>query len=100
MVPRVTYPWGVSTPDFRIDNISWDLKTISTAGKNVFYNAVKKKKRQAGCFIFDITECPLENEEIEQQINNLFRSTHLTFIDQIALYKNDEIVGVYKRNKK
>ena len=41
-----------------------------------------------------------ENEEIEQQINNLFRSTHLTFIDQIALYKNDEIVGVYKRNKK
>ena len=100
MVPRVTYPRGVSTPDFRIDNISWDLKTISTAGKNVFYNAVKKKKRQAGCFIFDITECPLENEEIEQQINNLFRSTHLTFIDQIALYKNDEIVEVYKRNKK
>lgn len=100
MVPRVVYPQGISTPDFKIDNVSWDLKTISTAGKNVFYNAVKKKKRQAGCFIFDITECPLENEEIEQQINNLFRSTHLTFIDQIALYKNDEIIKVYKRNKK
>ena len=100
MVPRVVYPQGISTPDFKIDNVSWDLKTISTAGKNVFYHAVKKKKRQAGCFIFDITECPLENEEIEQQINNLFRSTHLTFIDQIALYKNDEIIKVYKRNKK
>lgn len=100
MVPRVVYPQGISTPDFKIDNVSWDLKTISTAGKNVFYNAVKKKKRQVGCFIFDITECPLENEEIEQQINNLFRSTHLTFIDQIALYKNDEIIKVYKRNKK
>lgn len=100
MVPRVVYPQGISTPDFKIDNVSWDLKTISTAGKNVFYNAVKKKKRQAGCFIFDITECPLENEEIERQINNLFRSTHLTFIDQIALYKNDEIIKVYKRNKK
>lgn len=100
MVPRVVYPQGISTPDFKIDNVSWDLKTISTAGKNVFYNAVKKKKRQAGCFIFDITECPLENEEIEQQINNLFRSTHLTFIDQIALYKNDEIIKVYKKNKK
>ena len=48
-----------------------------------------------------VTQVPgLAAEEIEQQINNLFRSTHLTFIDQIALYKNDEIVGVYKRNKK
>lgn len=101
MVPRVVYPQGVSTPDFKIDDVSWDLKTISTAGKNVFYNAVKKKKRQAGCFIFDITDCPLQKEEIETQINeNLFRSTHLAFIDQVALYKDNEIVKVYKRNKK
>lgn len=100
MVPRVLYPQGVSTPDFKIEGIGWDLKTISTAGKNVFYNAVKKKKRQAGCFIFDITDCPLEIKEIKQQVTDLFRSTHLTFIDQVALYKEDEIIGVYKRNKK
>ena len=100
MVPRIVYPQGISTPDFKIDDVSWDLKTISTAGKNVFYNAVKKKKRQAGCFIFDITDCPLPKDEIQQQIKDLFRSTHLTFIDQIALYKDDGIIGVYKRNKK
>ena len=100
MVPRIVYPQGISTPDFKIDDMSWDLKTISTAGKNVLYNAVKKKKRQAGCFIFDITDCPLPKDEIQQQIKDLFMSTHLTFIDQIALYKDDGIIGVYKRNKK
>ncbi|MCC2725351.1 hypothetical protein G5A92_05310 [Blautia massiliensis] len=47
--------------------------------KNVLYNAVKKKKRQAGNFIFDITDCPLKEGEIMEQVNNLFRSTHLSF---------------------
>lgn len=100
MIPRVTYPQGISTPDFRIDGIGWDLKTVSTVGKNVFYNAVKKKKHQAGCFVFDISECPLEFDEIKKQVNDLFRSTHLTFIDKIGLYKNGQMIGVYERNKK
>lgn len=100
MVPRVTYPQGISTPDFKIDDVGWDLKTISTGGKNVLYNAVKKKKRQANCFIFDITDCPLEMSEIKRQVNDLFRSTHLTFIDEIGLYKDKQIIGIYKRNKK
>ena len=99
MIPRVTYPQGISTSDFRIDGIEWDLKTVSTAGKNVFYNAVKKKKRQANCFIFDITECPLEMEEIRKQINDLFRSTHLTFIDKVGLYKDGKMIGLYERKK-
>ena len=99
MVPRVEYPQGISTPDFIIDNESWDLKTISTVGKNVFYNAVKKKKRQANNFIFDITGCQLSIEEIHEQIYDMFRSTHLTFINQIALYKDNQVVGVYKRKK-
>ena len=100
MVPKVTYPQGISTPDFIIDDVEWDLKTISTGGKNVFYNAVKKKKRQARCFIFDVTNCPLQDDEIQKQIHDLFRSTHLTFIDQVGIYKDKQIISVYKRGKK
>ena len=99
MIPRVTYPQGISTPDFRIDGIEWDLKTVSTEGKNVFYNAVKKKKRQANCFIFDVTECPLDMNEIKRQVNDLFRSTHLTFIDKVGLYKDRKMIGIYERKK-
>lgn len=100
MVPKVTYPQGISTPDFIIDDVEWDLKTISTGGKNVFYNAVKKKKRQARCFIFNVTNCPLQDDEIQKQIHDLFRSTHLTFIDQVGIYKDKQIISVYKRGKK
>ena len=83
----------------KINGASWDLKTISTGGRNVLYNAVKKKKRQANNFIFDITDCPLNEEELKKQVGNLFRSTHLAFIDEVALYKNNLIIGVYRRNK-
>ena len=99
MIPRVTYPQGISTPDFRIDGIEGDRKTVRTAGKNVFYNAVKKKKRQANCFIFDVTECPLDMNEIKRQVNDLFRSTHLTFIDKVGLYKDRKMIGIYERKK-
>lgn len=99
LVPRITFPQGIQTPDYLIDNEKWDLKTISTPGKNVLYNAVKKKKNQANNFIFDVTNCPLELEEINQQIYDLFRSTHLTFIDQIGVYEDGKIVRIYKRKK-
>ncbi|WP_442858072.1 hypothetical protein [Blautia sp. SC05B48] len=29
--------------------------------------------------MFDITDCPLKEGEIMEQVNNLFRSTHLSF---------------------
>ena len=99
LVPRITYPQGISTPDFYIDSVGWDLKTISTAGEHVLYNAVKKKKRQASNFIFDITNCPLDINEIEQQAEDLFKSMHLLFIDQVVIYKNNKIVKAYRRKK-
>mgnify|MGYP002771434643 CR=1 FL=1 len=99
MIPRVAYPQGISTPDFEIDNKKWDLKTIGTAGKNVLYNAVKKKKRQASCFIFDVSDCPLEASEIKRQVNDLFKSTHLAFIDTVGVYKDSQIIGIYERKK-
>ena len=34
-----------------------------------------------------------------EQVNNLFRSTHLSFLEEIALYKDRKIIGVYQRIK-
>lgn len=99
MVPRIVYPQYKKTPDYIIDGERWDLKTISTIGKNVFYNSVKKKKRQADNFLFDITDCQMDMKDIEMQVLNLFRTTHLTNINNVALYKNGKLIKVYRRNK-
>ena len=72
MIPRISYPQGISTADYLINGVRYDLKTIKTAGKNVLNNAIQKKKRQSSNFIFDISECPLTEEDIISQIERLW----------------------------
>lgn len=97
MVPRVNYPQGIQTPDYLIDNERFDLKTFKSSGKNVFYNMIAKKKKQSPNFIFDVTDCPLSEEEMERQIKNLYSSQHTRFIEKIVIMKNGKVIRAYRR---
>lgn len=99
MVPRVNDPQGVSTPDYLFRGSRFDLKSLKSGGKNVFYNVVAKKSAQADNFIFDLTDCPLNDKEITRQTELLFSSIHTKFIDTIVLLRNGEIIKILKRNK-
>jgi DNA-binding transcriptional MerR regulator len=99
MVPRGNDPQGVSTPDYLFRGSRFDLKSLKSGGKNVFYNVVAKKSAQADNFIFDLTDCPLNDKEITRQTELLFSSTHTKFIDTIVLLRNGEIIKILKRNK-
>lgn len=100
MVPKVNNPPSISTPDYIFRARKYDLKEISTAGKNVLYNALSKKKRQAHSFILDISGNPLSDTEIKRQIADLYRSQHMRFLDEIILIRDNQILGIYKRAKK
>lgn len=97
MVPRIVYPPKKSTPDYLYNGEKYDLKEPIGESKNVLYNMVSKKKTQANNFIFDISNCPLEEYEIIEQINGLYKSRHTKFIDKIILINEEKLIGVYKR---
>lgn len=97
VVPQVMYPQGIQTPDYLIGGERFDLKNLMSAGKNVVYNMVSKKKTQSSNFILDITKCPLPVNEIESQIAEIYASTHTKFIEKIVVIKGDAIIRVYKR---
>jgi len=97
MIPRISYPQGISTADYLIDGVRYDLKTIKTEGKNVLNNAIQKKKRQSSNFIFDISECPLSEGDIISQIERIYKSFNTRFVDEIVLLKKENIVRVFKR---
>ncbi len=97
IVPKVNYPMGIQTPDYLIDGERFDLKSPTGQGKELFYNMVSKKRKQALSFIFDITDCPLSDDEITRQIKGIYFSRHTRFIDKIVLMKNGEILKVYER---
>ena len=99
MVPRITFPQNIQTPDYLIDGIKFDLKTPLGNGKNTLYGMVKSKKKQANNFVICADKTALSMDEIEQQIQGIYSTRNTAFVDIIILVKNQEIVKIYKRNK-
>lgn len=96
-VPQVMHPQGIQTPDYMIDGDRFDLKSPTGRGKNLLYGMLAKKKRQSPNFIFDITECPLSEEDIIRQIEGIYASRHTGFVEKIIVFKNGEILKVFDR---
>lgn len=96
-VPQVIFPQGVQTPDYMVDGDRFDLKSPIGKGKNLIYGLIAKKRKQADNFIVDISNCPLSVEEIMVQIEGLYMSPRVGFLEKVVLVKNMEILKVYGR---
>lgn len=96
-VPQVLFPQGIQTPDYMIDGDRFDLKSPTGRGKNLIYGLLAKKRRQSDNFVVDISECPLNVEEIEKQIESLYISPRTGFLQKIVLLKNFDVLKVYGR---
>ena len=99
MVPRVLNPQGVSTPDYIFNGEAYDLKELSGTSKNLVYNALSKKGRQASNFVLDVSNCPLDVKEIARQIDYVYWSKHTSFIDKIMVVQNNQLAKIYERTK-
>lgn len=99
LVPKVNYPPGVQMPDYLIDGVRYDLKSPTGSGKHLLKGLIARKRKQADNFVVDISNCPLDFEEIERQINGLYTSPQVGFLMKLVLLKDKEIVGVYDRKE-
>ncbi len=97
LVPQIVFPLGIQTPDYLIDGDRFDLKSPIGRGKNLIYGLVAKKRKQSDNFIIDISGCPLSEEEIMRQIEGLYFSPRVGFLEKVVLMKNGEVLKVYDR---
>lgn len=98
VLPRVSGIKGVSSPDYLIDGVFFDLKTPTGQG-NVIDGNSRKAKSQAPNIIFDLTYNPLTNEEIMEQLNDVYRWGRRGL--EVAIIKRgDELIFATKPNKK
>ena len=96
MAPRVLNPPGIKTPDYIINGEKWDLKVINSRGRNAFYNTLRKNKKQADRFIFELKDS-FEEEWLNEQINSIFASNHYRGIKEITIYSDGKIIKAMKR---
>ena len=99
MKPRVNYPFGIKTADYFWKGEYWDLKSMSATGKRAFDNRINNHETQSKNFIFDISNNPLSNEEIEKQINNIYTSEDRYWVNKIIVKRDNKIVFIIERKK-
>lgn len=99
MLPRVNYPLGVATPDYLINGVGYDLKSITGTSKNALYNRVGKSKMQSNSFIIDISGCSLTFDETMNQIKLIFKSSKTEFVKNVVLFKSGKVIKAFKKNK-
>jgi len=99
LVPKINYPPGIQTPDYLIDGERFDLKSPTGKGKYLLQGLIAKKKQQSHNFIIDVTNCPLDFEELKRQTESLFKSPRTAFLEKIVFLKGNEIIGAYKKEK-
>lgn len=92
LVPRINIPQGISTPDYQINGVKYDLKTINPgAGDNTIYNRVKKSNKQANNFVIDITVSGLSEDQISKQIEKIYWSNSTAFVSRIIIIKDNKV---------
>ncbi|RCW16782.1 hypothetical protein CAC02_06740 [Streptococcus gallolyticus] len=99
ILPRVNFPKKVSTPDYLVDGVPFDLKSFGGSGKYVIDNNSRKAKKQAPNIIFDATNSSLSDEELLRQLNDVYRSGRRGLKTAI-LKRNDEIIAIVQPNEK
>ena len=96
-IPVVLNPKGIKTPDYMINGKKYDLKEIFGSTKNTLYNALSGKQKQADNFIFDISKTKLKLNEIIEQVNDIYNSKHRSWVNQIIIIKDEEIIRIFER---
>ncbi|EJU22974.1 phage protein F-like protein [Peptoanaerobacter stomatis] len=95
MVPRILEPKKCRTPDYLINGEKYDLKSPTGSGKNTIYDIVKSSKNQADNCIIALNKTNLSMEDVEEQINKIYKSKHTEFIKEIVLFKDNQIIRAY-----
>lgn len=98
LVPEVSGIYNnVNTPDYLFNGYRYDLKELKGTSKDAIRNAIHKKRKQADNFVIDISECPLDINEINQQLEDVFTSYNTSFVNTLILIKDSDVLRILQR---
>ena len=102
--PRILKPFGISTPDCLYNGEKYDLKTLGLKkpgikGNDILLRSIQHCKKQANCFIFDVSRTSLTKEESIKQAELLFCRKQTCFIDIAILYDGINFFKIFSSVK-
>lgn len=89
-IPEIKYPMGISTPDYEIDGIYYDLKSPTGNKGKTIKKRILEAKEQSAHVILDISGCPLSNDEVFDQISRMLKGEHPDWLKQIVVVTGEK----------
>ena len=100
-LPEIKEIDNIKCADFLYQNEMWDLKELGkqvTSKTRAVDNALKSNKEQSNNFILDITECPLNRNDILYQVEKMY--SRRSWINKVIIFDNNKLLKYYKRKNK
>ena len=99
ILPRINVPSGIKTADYLLDNEKWDLKILVSNRNNAIYTSIRRDSKQASNFIFDISKSKLTIKAVVRQVEYLYKSKKLCWLNNVIIKKNNDIEIILKNKK-
>lgn len=96
MVPRVNHPPNISSPDYLVNGLKFDLKEIKGSSEGTIDQNTRKAKRQAENIIYDVSQSKLTDYEVINQFKRIYIDKRRGL--NIAVIKRDnDLVEIMKK---
>ena len=79
-----------STPDLRIKNQTWELKSPIGKGKETMKKSIRSSRKQSNRLVIDLSRCPvIDTKCISRLKNYFFRYGSRTHVRELLVIKKD-----------
>lgn len=87
-------PIPLKSPDFKIKNQIWELKSPRGNSKNTISNNIKGARKQSMNIIIDLRRCKLNEHKAFANIRNLYKKRKRKIGTYLIIKKNGIIIDV------
>ena len=98
LCPRVLVPEKIRTPDYIWENQKWDLKNITSHGKNTINNAINNTKNQSNNVILNLIDTSYKDEDIYSEMERIFSNSRYNYIRRVLIVEDYKLRNIFKRN--
>ena len=87
-------PIPLKTPDLKIGNEIWELKSPMGNSKNTIANNIKGARKQSLNIIIDLRRCKLDKNKARVNIRNMYKKRRRKHGTYLIIEKNEKIIDV------
>ena len=89
-------PSSLKSPDLKIENAIWELKSPIGNSKNTIRNNIKGARKQSANIIIDLRRCKMNSNQALARIKDSYRKRKRKTGDFLVICKNGEILDIRK----